>query len=151
MVWPAIAMAAASTMIGLSGSRKSAKAAKEAAKMNARSIRLETAESVRRQEIANQRQIQQGVANVGSSGVRMSGSPQEYLSFVEGEQHRQLNWMKASGERQARIMRKTGQNMATQQKYQGIGSAVNIWSNAYTSGLFQSNVKADYNSTNPIE
>lgn len=142
--WVGLGIAAASTITSLTGSSKARKAAKKATKKNAQAIRLETAESVRRQEIANKRQLAQGVANVGASGARMTGSPQDYLSFVEGEQHRQLNWMKESGERQAQIMRKTGQDMATQQKYQGISSAVNIWSNAYTSGMFASNQKSSY-------
>ena len=149
MVWPAIIAAGVQTGLSLMGGKKGSDAAKKAGKLNAANIRAETAETIRRTELQNQAKVGSAIAGVGGSGVRMDGTPNNYLSAMQTEQQTQVDWMQDAGERQARIARETGGQVASASMLSGVTNAASIWSNAYIGGAFDSNKTSGYNQRQP--
>lgn len=124
--WIAAASAVASIASSMSSASKGEKAAEEAGEANAAFIRMETAEQIRRTREQQQQLIGQSRALVGGTGVMMSGTPQNYMSAMETEQTRQLEWMESAGESRAQAALKSGQYTGSaimNQAYsQGIGT-----------------------------
>lgn len=126
--------AGASIYGGITASSK----AKKAGKRNAKMIRRETAEQVRRLEYQNRQTLGQTVANIGASGVRFAGTPRSYLNEMQKQQQLQVDWLEKSGRMRARIAEKTGQQVGDSALLSGAVQGFGTISQAYTSGLFDS-------------
>ena len=148
MVDPVTAVYAGTAIIGAAssiiGGKKAASAAKKAGRMNARYIRQETAEQVRRLEYQNQMTQRTTKAYIGASGVLRRGTPMEYLAEMKEQQRLQVDWLRESGRQRAKIARETGQQVAAQQMTSGIMGGISQLTNAYTSGLFDSTTPSNY-------
>ena len=78
--------------------------------MSAKYIMEETAEQVRRERISLGQLLGEGYAAVSASGLRQSGSPANYLDFLETEGNKNIRWLERSGMMRAKAA-KAGANI----------------------------------------
>ena len=126
-------LAGASIGMSLAGGYKAKKAAKRAGKFNARMIREETNESIRRFDL-RQKQIQGQTASIiGGSGVAASsgGTARNYLNSMQIESNKQREWIQRSGDMRAKLARQTGQRTGDQFAQNAIMGAFNTGANWY--------------------
>lgn len=101
--------AAASVFGGLQGmksGKQTQRLAKEQvllAEQNAQLQQRELDEQVRRQEIQDKKTKSSALARGAASGARVEGSVSGYLTHMEEEQDRQLDWMKTAGASRIRL------------------------------------------------
>lgn len=148
MVWPAVAAGvsiASSLYSGLSG-KKAQKAAAKTARMNAKLIQQETAETIRRTRMQNEQMLGQTKVMQAAAGVANRGTVTEYRDFMEDEQQRQLDWTQRAGDQQAAIVKRGGQLQGNQAMTQGVLGALGTLSSAYQGGAFTPREMQSYNS-----
>ena len=73
------------------------------AQENAMLERRELSEQVRRTEAQNQLVGSTALTRAAASGVTMKGSAQDFLSYIEAEQTRQVDWMQEAGASKIRL------------------------------------------------
>ncbi len=122
--WVAAGATIISGVSSIIGGQKADKKAREAGRANARLIKEETAESIRRAEAQFDRQYGNTVAAIGASGVTFSGTPTDYLRQMQTEQNKQLAWMEKSGKLRAKAARKQGSYVGSQARAQGMQGGI---------------------------
>lgn len=113
-----------SAVSSIYGGREGAKAAEKAGKEAAALIRQETAESVRRAQAQNRQTEGATVATIGGSGVKMSGSTQNYYNAMVSENQSQVDWLQYSGDKRAEQAIKQGGYVSDQSKFSGFQGAL---------------------------
>jgi hypothetical protein len=122
---------------GMKAGKEQKKLAKEQilmAEQNAVLAQRELDEQVRRTELENKRIRSSAKARAAASGARLEGTPMEYLDYMEGEQERQLDWMKTAGasrirldlqgeKSRAKALKIQGQNQRTSSFFSGVTGA----------------------------
>lgn len=133
MIDPAtgVGLQVASSLYSFGKSRKAAKQAKKAGRAAAKLIKEETAETLRRKEIADAFVEGEGVARLAASGMRLSGTPNDYLNFLAEQRDLENAWTMRSGKLRAKQAKYTGTAQADALRDQGImdlmGAGMNIY------------------------
>jgi len=115
-----LAAAAIAAIGSLAGGIKAKRQAKRAGRYNAALIRAETAETVRRAQLQADEQLGGGIAATGGSGVRMQGTPQNYLQAMSDEQQRQIDWTQQAGEQRAQAALRGASQAGSSAMTQGV-------------------------------
>lgn len=117
-------VAAGASIVGgvssIIGGNKAKRAAKEAGKANARLIRAETNEQLRRTRREFDMMRGQTRALIGASGVRFEGTPMRYLEDMKQEQDKQLTYTEIAGKKRARAARMQGSYIGQSAQMQGL-------------------------------
>lgn len=125
-----------SAVASIYGGVEGAKAAEQAGKEASTLIRQETAESVRRSKAQNRQVEGATVATVGGSGVKMSGSTQNYYNAMVLENQSQTDWLQYSGDKRAEQAIKQGGYVADQSNFSGFQGALSGIGMMVDSGAF---------------
>jgi hypothetical protein len=120
MVAPLV-LAGVGAGISLVGGLSTARKARAAGREQAKFIRMETDETVRRMQLTNSMQMKQARGAGYASGIQMSGSNEQYIRTMQTELARELAWTKKAGYQAAKAA-KRGANVNFQAS--AIGSAV---------------------------
>ena len=127
-------VAAGASIVGgvssIIGGNKAKQAAKDAGRANARLIREETSEQLRRtrREFAMMRG--ETAAMIGASGVKFRGTPAAYLMDMRQEQDRQLAFTERAGKKRARAARRQGSYIGQSAQMQGYTSGFQAFGGA---------------------
>lgn len=139
-------IAAAGLVKGAYNTVSGKKGIKAAGDASSKYILQETKEQVRRERISLGQLLGEGHAAVSASGLRQSGSPKNYLDFLETEGNKKINWLERSGRLRARAARKGANIQASNFQNQGIQTMVGQGIQTYN--LYQrSNPDSGYSSS----
>jgi hypothetical protein len=119
--------AGASLVAGMNSARAQRKAGATQAKL----IRAETDETVRRMEIANRQRRKQAVGAGYASGIQMSGSNEQYIRTMQQELARELAWTKQAGYMAARAAKKGANVSARASQLSSAAGALSQFSGAF--------------------
>lgn len=122
MIGAAIGVASIAT--SLLGSKKSAKAAKEAGKAQAALIREETTEELRRMDRDFEQLKGTAMATIGASGLQMEGSAALVMADLESEIGAQREWTERAGGMRAYAAIKGASATASNIRAAGISQAI---------------------------
>ena len=123
MSWWLAAGAAISAVGKISAGNK----AKDLSDKNADLAWQQTLEEVRRLEDQSRQNLGTMDATVGGSGVKMSGSVENYRGYVEREQQAQADYLYKAGEQQAKVIREGGDAAWYKSALSGTSDAVSAW------------------------
>jgi len=129
MSWGKLIKSAAS-VYNAYDSYKSGQRAEDIADQNASLIQQQADEEARRFSRQAEQNMGRLRAGAAASGTKLEGTILDYLSDVEGEQNKQLSWIKSSGASRAKVQRQQGDNYASQGKagaYGNLFQAANDW------------------------
>lgn len=96
-------------LTGVDKTKKAAEMARELAALNVKAIGEETAETVRRKGKEFARTESLGTARAAASGLKTSGSIDEYLSEMASEHGKEIEWTKKSGKSKQEIAKAKGE------------------------------------------
>ncbi len=82
------------------------------AEENAALEQRELDENLRRQRLQDVQTLGSATARAAASGQRVEGSLKNYLSFIDNEQGRQLDWLKEAGASRIRLNLQAARNQA---------------------------------------
>ena len=99
------------------------------AEQNALLERRELREQVRRQAAEDRRVRSAALARAAASGARIEGSVADYLTHMEEEQTRQLNWLQEAGASRIRLNLQAGERQADATR---IRASTQMWTSLIT-------------------
>lgn len=124
-MWWAAAASVISGVMGMRSGKKGEKAAKEAARENARLQRMETQEELRRMDRTEAFRQGEARALAGARGIRAdTGSTRRVLDESAAEYTRQREWVAETGAQRANIAAKGGEGVGRAQQQQGASQIV---------------------------
>lgn len=107
------------TGVSLFGAYNQYEAGRDAAKL----AKDESNEQIRRQQAQDRARLAESRARAAASGINLSGSTSDYLSAMEREQGRELNWLRKSGKARAEAFKDEGASSALG----GLTKAAGYW------------------------
>ena len=116
--------AVAGSVVNVVGGLRSSKKAKKAGKRQARAIMEEARVEQLQQRAQGKQEIGLAKATAGAAGVRQSGSTGAYISSMEAQLQRRLDWIEESAKRRARIAKKGGSVQASALKWGALSSGL---------------------------
>jgi hypothetical protein len=117
MGWWMAAAATANIGLGISSNRK----AKKAGRRNARYIKWETEETIRRMDREQVMRVGSAQTQYASRGILNAGSFNSVMEQLHEEYQKQRRWTKESGDRRAHLAKKGGSYIGASNIIQGIG------------------------------
>ena len=150
MVWPLMVAGAAMQVYG---SMQSGKAAKGAAREQAKLGLMTAQENIRRTELQYSKIRKQTTAGIYASGVEMSGSSENYLRKMRTEMSRELAWQRMAALAEYKAIKKGASMQANAGMVSGIAGAFGTLGSAYYGGKqsgFGMNNGPQYNSNGMI-
>lgn len=131
MSWVGAALGAASIGSSILGGNKAKKAAKAAAKEQAKLTYRKRQEEIRQTEKEAKREKGAARAAVYASNLQYGGSSKRYVDELDYENMREIAWAKESAELEQRAIRKGAQGMGDQLLYQAAGDAIGFAAQMY--------------------
>ena len=128
----AVAQGGASILGGFAGKRSARKQARE----NAKLIRMETAETLRRTRAQDAQVLGRTTALAAASGVRNSGTVSNYLDAMRGEQIANIDWIQKSANQAIRAGRRAADMQGTQSMLSGLTGGLQTLTQGYIGGGF---------------
>lgn len=113
------------------GQRSAGRAARQAARENAKMERMETAEQARRLRLEQREREGMGEVAMAASGTAGGGSQQTVLDRMKFEHNKERQWLIRSGRQRARVAERGGQLAARQANASAIGTLAGAASSAY--------------------
>ena len=141
----AIAQGGASILGGFSGK----KAARRQARENAKLIRMETAETLRRTRAQDAMVLGRTTALAANSGVMRSGTVTNYMDAMRSEQIANTDWIQKSANQAIRAGKRSAEIMGNQSMLQGFTGGMSILARGYANGGFSKPEVPDYSWQNP--
>ena len=126
------AYAVSSQMRAADAQERAAAEAERLARENAAAIEAETREEARRLALQQKQLEGTSRARAAASGITSSGSFGDYMSFLEQENQRQLEWLNESGQRRADIARRGGYLDAASARTGAHASRAQAWGSIFS-------------------